>query len=155
MNIFLHRRIMKQLGYIIILILTTCSAVLAQPRGRGEKIHAIKVGYITDKVNLSAAQAEKFWPLYNRYEQEMRNVRIEFMKKYPEARSRDERESRKFIEDNIEFKEERLKLEKKYKNEFLKVISAQQLAELYEAERDFKRMLIQNLKERRARQGVH
>jgi hypothetical protein len=156
-HIFERRRIMKQFGRILLLMLATCSAVFAQPGDRREKIHAIKVGYITDKINLTPGQAEKFWPVYNRYEQEWRQMRQEFKKKYPkDNNSMNEHDSKKFIEDNLEVREARLNLEKKYKNEFLKVISAQQLAALYQAEREFKQMLIQNLKERHGKmEQVH
>lgn len=147
---------MKRFCYIILLMLATCSAALAQPRARMEKIHVVKVGYITSKINLSGDQAEKFWPVYNRYENEVRSLRQDFFGKYPQEKMKDEEQSRRFIDDNLEYREARLKIEKKYKTEFLKVISAQQLASLYEAERDFKKMLIQNLNERRAnRQNVH
>lgn len=146
---------MKQLVYIITIILATCSYSFAQPRERMERIHAIKVGFITDKVHLTSDQAAKFWPVYNRYEDEMRGLRKRFFDKYPkEQGSADEEKSRQFIEDNLEYQEAKLNISKKYKAEFLKVISAQQLAGLYEAERDFKRMLIQQLKERRGGKGV-
>jgi hypothetical protein len=135
--------------------LFTCLTGIAQPRSeRGEKIRAIKHEFITERIHLTQAQGDRFWPIYNRYENELRSVRKGFASKYPNQHAaRDEHQSRKYIDDNIEFKEERLKLEKKYKNEFLKVISAQQLAQLYEAERDFKRMLIENLKKRRDNEG--
>jgi phosphoribosylamine-glycine ligase len=43
-----------------------------------------------------------------------------------------------------------LDLRKKYKDEFLKVISPQQLATLIESEKEFKRLLLQQMKDRRA-----
>ena len=42
----------------------------AQPGKRMERIHAIKVAYLTDKLQLTSEQSEKFWPIYNRYEEE-------------------------------------------------------------------------------------
>lgn len=147
---------MKKIGYLIACILFTCLAAVAQPRGgQGERIRAIKADFIKERIQLTGAQASRFWPVYNRYEDEQRDVRRKFRSKYPQQQrgSRNEFQSRQFVDDNIEFREERLDVERKYKDEFLRVISAQQLAKMYEAERDFKRMLLDNLRERRDGQG--
>ncbi|MCD6064512.1 MAG: hypothetical protein K0R82_2423 [Flavipsychrobacter sp.] len=146
---------MKKIGYLIACILFTCLTAVAQPRSeRGERIRAIKADFIAERIHLTPQQANRFWPIYNQYENDQRAVRNSFRSKYPQQKgSRDEHQSRQFIDDNIEFREERLNVERRYKNEFLRVISAQQLAQMYEAEREFKRMLIQNLKERGGGQG--
>ena len=58
---------MKKL--MIILFLATLG-MNAQDR-KFEKIKAHKTAFITEKVNLTSAQAEKFWPIYNKHEQEV------------------------------------------------------------------------------------
>ena len=48
-----------------------------------EEIKAHKTAFITEKVNLTSAQAEKFWPIYNKHEQEvmaLRNTQLEGFK---------------------------------------------------------------------------
>ena len=57
------------------------------------------------------------------------------------------------IDDDIEMQEKMLELRKKYKEEFLKVISPKQMAALVDAEREFKKMLLQQLRERRENRG--
>ena len=37
-----------------------------------EKIRAYKVAFLTEKLNLSAKEAQKFWPLYNEFDQQRR-----------------------------------------------------------------------------------
>ncbi len=147
---------MKKIGYLIACILFTCLAAVAQPRGeQGERIRAIKADFIKERIQLTPAQSSRFWPVYNRYEDEQRDVRRKFRSKYPQQQggSRNEFQSRQFVDDNIEFREERLNVERKYRDEFLRVISAQQLAKMYEAERDFKRMLLENLRDRGGSNG--
>ena len=51
------------------------------------------------------------------------------------------------VDNNIEYKELDLNLSKKYKEAFLSVLSPQQLADLYQAEREFKQMLIERMKD--------
>ena len=62
-------------------------------------------------------------------------------------------EAMRSIDDDIEMQEKMLELRKKYKEEFLKVISPKQLATLVESEREFKKLLLQQLKERRENRG--
>ena len=62
---------MKKL--IIILFLATLG-MNAQDR-KFEEIKAHKTAFITDRVNLTSTQAEKFWPIYNKHEQEVMALR--------------------------------------------------------------------------------
>lgn len=146
------KQVFKQAS-LLMLVLLTFTTAFAQPGNRQqrmEKIKSIKVGFITDRLHLTSDQATKFWPVYNKYEEDLRSVRRSFFQQYKDQRKNmDEETSKRFIEDHLEYQEEELKIKKKYKNEMLKVISAQQLAELYQAERDFRKMLVNELKERR------
>ena len=58
--------------------------------------------------------------------------------------------ARQFIEDDLDYQQQVITLKRKYNDSFLKVISAQQLADLYTAEREFRQLLMQQLKQRRA-----
>lgn len=142
---------MRRVGYIILILLMAFSAQ-AQPGKRMERIHAIKVAYLTDKLQLTSEQSEKFWPIYNRYEEE----RFAIGRKYRRdamGHGKTPEEAMRSIDDDIEMQEKMLELRKKYKEEFLKVISPKQLATLVESEREFKKLLLQQLKERRENRG--
>lgn len=62
---------MKKL--MIMLFLATLG-MNAQDR-KFEEIKAHKIAFITEKVNLTANQAQKFWPIYNKHEQEVMALR--------------------------------------------------------------------------------
>lgn len=141
---------MKRL-LLILLIIAGATAGFAQPqKDRFERIHAAKVSYITDRLNLSSDQAARFWPVYNQYEDAIRSLRKSYFDKYGQGQGKNlnDAESRKYIDDNLNFQEAQLNLKRKYKDEFLKVLTPQQLAQLYQAERDFKGLLLQQLKEK-------
>ncbi len=142
---------MRKIGYIIIALLTLAVAAKAQPGKRMERVRAIKVAYITDKLELTTEQSAKFWPIYNRFEDE----RLDIVRQYRRGANTDPAtdESMRSVDDDIEMHEKMLALRKKYKDEFLKVITAKQLATLIDAEREFKKMLLQQLKERRENGG--
>ncbi|MDA9239054.1 hypothetical protein N9P00_00970 [Flavobacteriaceae bacterium] len=58
---------------MIILFLATLG-MNAQDR-KFEEIKAHKTAFITEQVNLTSTQAEKFWPIYNKHEQEVMALR--------------------------------------------------------------------------------
>lgn len=121
-------------------------------RGRAmERIHAIKVAYITDKLHFTSEQSAGFWPIYNQYEMEVRTTRRKFREKYAEANPDETNDAAtlQFIDDNLDYQQEILNIRRKYNDEFLKVITPQQVAQLYKTEKEFTRLLIQRLKERR------
>ena len=131
-------------------------SLYAQPYGRGnrmgqagERIHAIKVGYLTERLHLTPVQAATFWPVYDEREAEMRDARKAFREKYRDGNVDNDEEANRFIDDNLDFQEQALSINRRYKDRMLKIISPQQLATLIEAERDFKKLLLQQLRQRR------
>lgn len=129
----------------------------AQPMGgRGmrpearERIHAAKMVYITDRLHLPSAQSSDFMPVYGEYETELRTLRQTYFKKYKgiDPADADAATSRQFIDDNLDYQQDVIVLKRKYNDKFLKVITSQQLVDLYKAEREFREMLQKRLKER-------
>lgn len=145
------RKTMKRFGHIILLIVFAVSTALAQPgdNERFEKIRAIKVSYITDKIHLTSEQAARFWPVYNRYDDELRNERRRIRQQIMKEKNLTEDDARKYIHDNLAYQEKKVELKKKYKDELLKIITPQQLAELYQAEQGFKQILLHQLGDKR------
>ena len=122
---------MKKYLLIIIAFLASFSFASAQ-NGRSEKVQALKVAFITQKLNLTSAEAEKFWPVYNNYENEIKSVRTS---------NRDG--------DVIDNEQKVLDIRKKYRPEFEKILGPGRMNDVYSAERDFRNVLIQRLKEQR------
>ena len=95
---------------------------------RAEKIQALKIAFITNKLQLSPDEAEKFWPVYNQYDNEIRRL--------PKGG------------DVLPTEEKFLNIRKKYQPSFEKVIGPQKLNKLFNAERDFRDILIRRLQNR-------
>ena len=82
---------MKRLNfYLIILFVFVAQQAVAQREGgnreeRQQKLKAQKVAYITDHLNLTVEESQKFWPLYNEFEakrDKILNDRHEISKNY-------------------------------------------------------------------------
>ena len=144
------RTAMKKFIIAVLLLLTSVSRVIAQEEDgkKYEKIRAIKVTYITEKVHMSAEQSAKFWPVYDAYQNERRDARRESVQQYLSAHPGATKEqARASLEGNLDYQGAELELKKKYKDRLLQIISAQQLDQLYQAERQFKVDLMKQLKD--------
>ena len=132
---------LKMKKYILILLVMfgSFSGIKAQDgdETKAEKIEALKIAFITNKLQLTPDEAQKFWPVYNQYETEMRGLQLE-------AKGGDV----------IASEEKLLNIRKKYKSSFEKVIGPQKLNKLFNAERDFRDILIRRLQNRR-QQGLN
>lgn len=106
-----------------------------------EKIEAIKAAFITNKLNLTTDEAQKFWPVYNQYHKEI----IDLFELRREARKNDDNS----LDEDLEYDVKIITVRKKYKNEFLKVLSPEKTNQFYQAEREFREELIKQLKNRR------
>lgn len=105
--------------------------VSAQNGQRAEKVQALKIAFLTQKLHLTSGEAEKFWPVYNSYENEIKQLRTE--------RNGD-------VLDN---EEKLLEIRKKYKPSFERILGPQRVNDLFNAEREFRNVLIKRLKEQR------
>ena len=108
------------------------------------ELKSIKIALLTERMNLTSQQSEKFWPVYNRYESEMKVVWREMrqLREKGDAGSN----SKQAVDRLQQLEENRVKIRGKYKDAFLKVINANQLASMYAAESEFKKMLVDRLK---------
>ena len=116
------------------------------PDGPGnEKIEAMKIAFLTKRLQLTPDEAQKFWPVYNQYEAEKKQVRqttVGAVKDMKEDGDFTNAEAEQAIAKYIEFKAKDLDLIKKYVAEFRKFLPATKIAKLVTAEENFKKMLM-------------
>lgn len=77
-----------------------------------EKLELFRIQFITKKLDLTPAEAEKFWPLYNEQKEASRNLMQE--KK----------------EDEIEFQEAMLVIRKKFKKDLMPILKTEERVNL-------------------------
>jgi hypothetical protein len=112
-----------------------------------QKINAARAAYITERLGLTTEEAEKFWPVYREYVQKRQDLRQE----YRQAKKQGKPE-KELIDLDLKIKQQQLDLEKDYSERLQKVISAQKLMNLRQAEGDFNRILIRQIQNQRGRQ---
>jgi hypothetical protein len=151
---------MKRFRYILLpfFILLFAAPAWAQPnQGAKEKIEAMKVAFITKALDLTPAEAQQFWPVYNEAEQkraELRRARQMARKKAgPNFQAMTDKEAEAYIDKEMEFKQKELDIQKDLHVKLKKILSAKKIARLYKAEVDFQRQVLQDLDDRAAKGG--
>ena len=119
--------------YLLILLLAFGFWVRVQAQD-GQRLEAYKIAYLTKKLDLSPEEAQRFWPIYNKYTGDIRNIR-------------QEQKEKNLTEIDVE--EKILGVRKKYNGEFSKALSAEKINTFFRSEKDFKTEIQRVLQERR------
>jgi hypothetical protein len=112
------------------------------PKAR-EKIKAAHAAYITERLGLTAGEAEKFWPIYREYFEKRKETRQQLR----EARKAGKNDQ-EMLDLDLKIKQQELDLEKDYSGRLQKIITPQKLMNLRQAEKDFRRLLIRQIQQR-------
>lgn len=115
-----------------------------------EKIRAEKVAFLTSEIDLSVAEAQKFWPIYNQMNEELDKLfteerDINYNIKMNKSSLSDKEISEK-LDRLIRIKIERVKIEETYHKKFCEVLPISKVASLYEGDRQFRKHLLQKYK---------
>ncbi|MEQ9303391.1 MAG: hypothetical protein RJQ14_05695 [Marinoscillum sp.] len=134
---------------MIILILMVSLTTWSQTPETLEKLEAAKIALITERLELTPDQAERFWPIYRQFAEEQRTLRTEFqdLRKSYDPQKASEQENQKMLEQGMSIKERQLELEKSYTQRMQEVITTRQIMSLRKAEADFKDMLIKRIRQ--------
>ncbi|WP_306552208.1 hypothetical protein [Daejeonella sp.] len=136
---------LKGLWSIIFCLTLQVSLFAQNRRERYEQIEAIKVAFITNKLDFTTEEAQKFWPVYNNYQKEL----MELMKKRREYRKKTDITPNDKVNAELAYESKMLDLKKKYKKLYYKTIPSEKILLLYQAEYEFREHLIKQLNHRR------
>ncbi len=133
---------MKKIYFIVSFLFTaaTASAQDAPAPELSEKkqqdIQALKIAFISKELSLTPDEAQKFWPVYNQYDQELTSV----VKDNTDVLDRDEKV---------------LNLRKKYRDRFTGILGNQdRMNRMFNAEGSFRKLLIRRLQQRQQMRGA-
>ena len=133
----------------IIFLLVSSLSFSQDHREKREKVKALKVAYITEQLELTSDEAQKFWPIYNKYDGKIMDLKEAQMKLRHQKRNGTDEEALKKIEEAEEKEAEVMVLKKKMRAELIPVISAEKVLKLEQLEQEFHKKLLEKLKERR------
>ena len=129
------------------LAISTAGILSAQRDEIADKRRALKVGYITERLNLTSEEATKFWPIFNEFESEREATRRE-SPTYPYDDNLSEKDAELIIKQTVEHKEKEIALLKKYIERFKTAIPLKKVAKFLLLEKEFKQDLAEAVKNR-------
>jgi hypothetical protein len=133
---------MKWFSFLFLLIANCLqSNLFAQENSekeRAEKIQSLEIAFISRKLDLNPEEAQRFWPVYNDYKKEIRQI----------AKDQKQRQE----QDVIEFEQKLIDVRKKYRDQFSGVVGKERMNQFFKAEHEFRGILLNRIKNHAGRQ---
>ena len=139
---------------IITFLALMCSLNFYSQEPKREKIKALKIAYITKDLNLSSSEAEKFWPIYNAFEEKQFDLRMVKMRKVrQDLKSKpidnfSDAEANSLLTQIDQLENESHENKKKLIADLRKIISPVKILKLKQAEDNFNKTLLKQYKNR-------
>ena len=148
---------MKKFTAFALLLLTLSLPLFAQQQGLSpeamEKIKAEKISFLTNKLELTPAEAQKFWPVYNEFEQKKMEIFSELRsierKNVDEIRKMKNADLEKLTYRLVELKEQESVMFKEYNKKFLSVLPPRKVVLLYQVENDWRAHMMREFRRSR------
>ena len=129
---------------LLLTMLFTGNGVFAQQapgaQSQHDKIEALRIAFISQQLNLSPEEAQRFWPVYNQYRSESEALQASYG---PGAQLT--------ADQQLEMEQKKLDLKRKYKPQFEAALGTAKLNELYNLEHKFQEKL-KEIREQRMQQ---
>ena len=146
---------MKKILFLALLLGLTISSFGQRKKDR---IKALKVAHITQKLDLSSDKATKFWPIYNEHskkEIQLRRIELVNIRKNIKAKGGidnfTEKEATLILSDVIRIENELFQSKKTLIKKLKNVVSTKQIIKLYQAEQEFNKRLLRRLRDKRTK----
>ena len=109
-----------------------CSISLASAQGgeqREQKIQALYIAYITQQINLTEDEAQRFWPIHAQYDAEIKAANTN--------------------QNELERQQANLNIKKKYQDRFIKVVGVDRTNNFFKTDAAFREKMIEKLRKMR------
>jgi hypothetical protein len=137
----------------VVILLLCCFSTRLFAQDFFQKIQTMKLDYVAQQVAFTPIEYKKFWPLYKQYQQELTKIKMQKYKYNEQLRSPNnglsDEELSQIMDRVIQLEQKELELRQRYKPELLRTINMQKLAEVYNAEKDFKQKVLRNYQDRK------
>ncbi|WP_179317013.1 Spy/CpxP family protein refolding chaperone [Winogradskyella undariae] len=139
----------NRISFTVVLFLLFSVSLFAQKIDR-EKIKALKIAHITEKLDFTKTEAQKFWPIYNANENAENELREKSMtrRKEKKAENLSESEAKTLLLDMEKTEIQKTDLNSKYLKELLSILPAKKIIKLYQAEHSFRKKMFEEYKKR-------
>jgi hypothetical protein len=126
-------------------------SAFSQHKEREERIKTLKIAFITERLAFTETEAQKFWPIYNAFEEENNNLRRDSYnkRKVEDFESMTEADAKLLLDDMSSIENKRHKLREKFMKDLLAVLPAKKVILLKKTEDEFNKKMFEEFKKRR------
>lgn len=141
--------IKKLFPYLFLLLSVTIYGQNERLKEKKDQIKAMKVAFLTSELNLTSVEAEKFWPIYNAYDDKQFELRHQKMKTYAKKLNdgsldnMSDKEALAFLNQIESTDEEQCLIRKKFNSALRNILPPTKILKLRKSEVDFDRKLLQ------------
>ena len=111
-----------------------------------EALKAKKIGYLTNELDLSSEEAQRFWPVYNDYEKKVHALRKESKDQMRNIDQASDANSYDLLMEDLDRSQKILDMKKNFFENLGSVIPKEKVTKLYVAELKFKKEVLDNVK---------
>jgi hypothetical protein len=154
-------------GIILFIALVVFSVMKADAQNQNQrlnqnpnldKLNAYKIAFFTRKLNLTSQEAEKFWPVYNEYQDKRNGIQIERQIMNRNFNQNELNMSEKELVDagdkHIALQVQEAALAQEYHKKFKEILAPSKVIRLYQAENLYRMQLLNELKDKQQQQPL-
>jgi len=117
-----------------------------------DKLNAYKIAFFTRRLNLTSQEAEKFWPVYNEFQDKRNSIQIERQTLNRNINQNElnmsEKEMIEAGDKHVALQVQEAALAQEYHKRFKEILSPAKVIRLYQAENQYRMQLLNELKDR-------
>lgn len=144
---------------LILLLSITVYGQNERLKEKKDQIKAMKVAFLTTELNLTSEEAEKFWPVYNAYDDKQFELRHQKMRTYSKKlndgslENMSEKEALVFLNQMESTDEEQYLIRKKFNQALKSILAPTKILKLRKSEVEFDRKLLQQYRNKNKKQN--
>jgi hypothetical protein len=123
-----------------------------------EKLNNFKIGFFTKKINMTSAEAEKFWPAYNDFQSQRNQIQLEKVKINREFNLNEntlsDSQLTEMADKYVDCLVRESNLEVTFHKKLKELLPPDKVIRYYQAENQYKLQLLNELQNARQQQGV-
>jgi hypothetical protein len=135
---------MKNAMIILAVLMTTIIGYGQRPIK--DKVNAKKIAFISSELDLTEAQAQKFWPIYNAYQDEMEALRMALDFKFSPEMT--DKQADELMDKMLDIRAKEIEVQRRYIIKMKTAIPSRKVAQLFRLEKEFKGMVISKIADR-------
>jgi hypothetical protein len=136
----------KLFTFISIFLLSLMSLQCTGQNRIKERIKSNRIAFMSERLDLSEAEAQKFWPIYNDYQSEKAVILNKQNMKFEENMT--DAQADKLMEEVLVLRSKEIELQRKYIAKMKGAIPSRKVAKVFRLEREYQGELLSRVKNR-------